>query len=118
MKLILPSFLKNTPGFKKYFKNTAWLVSEKIIRIFSTLLVGVWVVRYLGPSNYGILAYAQSFVALFAVLSTFGFDNVVIRELTKDNAKIDKLVGTVFLAKSHGSIFNFSNFSYCNKFYI
>lgn len=103
MKLILPAFIKKQLGFKKYFQNTLWLISEKVLRIFSTLLVGVWVVRYLGPSDFGLLAYAQSYVALFAVLSTFGFDNVVIRELVKDNAKIDKLVGTVFWLKVMGA---------------
>ena len=103
MKLILPSFLKNTPGFKKYFKNTAWLVSEKLIRIFSTLLVGVWVVRYLGPTNYGILAYAQSFVALFAIIATLGLDSIVIRELVKDKTKRDKLMGTAFWLKLIGA---------------
>jgi O-antigen/teichoic acid export membrane protein len=103
MKLTLPSFVKNTSGFKKYFKNTAWLISEKVIRIFSSLLVGVWVIRYLGPSDYGILAYAQSFVALFAVIATLGLDNVVIRELVKNKTTRDKLIGTAFCLKLMGA---------------
>ena len=90
-------------GFMKYLKNTSWLISEKIIRIISTILVGVWVVRYLGPSDYGLLKYAQSYVALFAVLSTFGVDSIVIRELVKDNSKRDKLIGTVFCIKLIGA---------------
>ena len=104
MKLILPVFIKKQLGFKKYFQNTLWLISEKVIRIFSTLLVGVWVIRYLGPSDFGILAYAQSYVALFAVLSTFGIDSLVIRELVKDNTKRDELIGTVFWLKVMGAL--------------
>lgn len=101
MKLF--SFINNTEGTRKYFKNTAWLVSEKVIRILSTILVGVWVVRYLGPSNYGILTYAQSFVAIFAVLSNLGLESIVVRDLVRDTNNFGKIIGTVFWLKFFGA---------------
>ncbi|WP_432772791.1 hypothetical protein [Francisella salimarina] len=52
-------------GFKKYFANTSWLLIEKIIRMVVGLFVGVWIARYLGPKQFGVFSYAQSFVALF-----------------------------------------------------
>ncbi|MBA2846980.1 O-antigen/teichoic acid export membrane protein [Methanococcus maripaludis] len=96
--------LKNDKGFMTYFKNTSWLFSEKILRIFLGLFVGVWVARYLGPEQYGLFSYAQSFVVLFSALATLGLDGIVVRELVTDESKRDVLLGTSFLLKLIGSI--------------
>ena len=96
--------LKNDKGFMTYFKNTSWLFSEKILRIFLGLFVGVWVARYLGPEQYGLFSYAQSFVVLFSALATLGLDGIVVRELVNDESKRDVLLGTSFLLKLIGSI--------------
>ena len=68
----------------KYFKNTSWLFAEKILRMVVGLLVGVWVARYLGPEQFGLLSYALSFVGLFSIVATFGLDEIVVRELVKN----------------------------------
>lgn len=91
-------------GFKKYFVNTSWLFFERIVGMAVTFFVGVYVARYLGPSNFGLLSYAASFVGLFATISTLGLDNIVVRELVKDEKKRDELLGTTFVLKIIGSI--------------
>lgn len=96
--------IKNHQGFMRYFKNTLWLFGEKTIRIFVGLFVNIWVIRYLGPEQFGILSYAQSIVALIAVIASMGLDGVVIRELVKDERKRDILLGTSFILKLFGSI--------------
>ena len=50
------------PGFRKYFANTSWLLGERILRIPVSLLVGIYVARYLGPERFGLLSYALIFV--------------------------------------------------------
>ena len=96
-------FLKNHQGFMKYFKNTSWLFAEKILRMVVGLLVGVWVARYLGPEKFGLLSYALSFVALFSIIATFGLDEIVVRELVKDDSRRDDLIGTAFWLKLCGA---------------
>ena len=91
-------------GFKKYFVNTGWLFFEKILRMVVTLFVGVYVARYLGPSNYGLLNYAISFVFLFSAIATLGLDNIVVRDLVKDKAERDELLGTTLLLKIIGAV--------------
>lgn len=91
-------------GFKKYFLNTSWLFFERIIGMVVTLFVGVYVARYLGPSNFGLLSYAGSFVGLFAGIATLGLDSILVRELVKDEKKRDELLGTTFVLKIIGSI--------------
>ena len=50
------------PGFRKYFANTSWLLGERILRIPLSLLVDIYVARYLGPERFGLLSYALIFV--------------------------------------------------------
>ena len=50
------------PGFRKYFANISWLLGERILRIPVSLLVGIYVARYLGPEHFGLLSYALIFV--------------------------------------------------------
>jgi O-antigen/teichoic acid export membrane protein len=50
------------PGFRKYFANTSWLLGERVLRMVVSLLVGIYVARYLGPERFGLLSYELSFV--------------------------------------------------------
>jgi O-antigen/teichoic acid export membrane protein len=88
----------------KYFKNTSWLIGEKILRMSVGLFVGIWVARYLGPEQFGLLSYAQSFVVLFTAIATLGLDGIVVRELVKYPEKRDVLLGTAFGLKLIGAI--------------
>lgn len=96
--------LKNHQGFMKYFKNTSWLFGEKILRMIVGLFVGVWVARYLGPEQFGLFSYAQSFVGLFTAIATLGLDGIVVRELVKDESRRDELIGTTFWLKVMGTL--------------
>jgi len=92
----------------KYFKNTSWLFAEKILRMVVGLFVGIWIARYLGPEQFGLLSYAQSFIMLFTAIATLGLDGIIVRELIKDETRRDSLLGTAFVLKLMGSIFIFA----------
>ncbi len=83
-------------GFMRYFKNTSWLLGEKILRMIVGLFVGIWVARYLGPEQFGLLSYVQSFVGLFSAIATLGLDGIVVREIVKDESRADELLATPF----------------------
>jgi O-antigen/teichoic acid export membrane protein len=95
--------LINQPGFMKYFKNTSWLVAEKIFRMAVLLFTGIWIARYLGPNKFGLLSYVKSFVGLFTAISTLGLNGIVVRELVKDKTQRDKIIGTAFWLKLMGA---------------
>lgn len=88
----------------KYFKNTSWLFGEKILRMVVGLFVGIWVARYLGPEQFGLFSYAQSFVGLFAAIAGLGLDGIIVRELVKDPSKQAILLGTAFRLKLIGAL--------------
>ena len=96
--------LQNNQGFVKYFKNTSWLFGEKILRMVVGLFVGIWVARYLGPEQFGLFSYAQSFVGLFTAIATLGLDGIIVRELVKDESRRDELIGTSFWLKVMGAM--------------
>jgi len=96
--------LKNHQGFMKYFKNTSWLFAEKVLRMVVGLFVGIWVARYLGPEQFGLFSYAQSFVGLFSAIATLGLNGIVVRELVKFPEKEKELLGTAFILKVFGAV--------------
>lgn len=78
-------------------------MGEKILRLVIALSVGVWVTRYLGPEQFGILSYAQSFVGIFAALSSLGLNDIIIRELVKNKDNDTVILGTSFGLQTLGS---------------
>ena len=97
--------VRSNLGAMKYIKNTSWLMAEKVLRMALGLFVGVWIARYLGPEQFGLFSYAQSFVALFAVIATLGLDGIVVKELVNDEYNRETLLGTAFVLKLIGAIF-------------
>lgn len=81
-------------GFKRYLSNTSWLLFGRIFTLIVSFIVTVYVVRYLGPTNYGTLSYAVGFVGLFSFLANLGIDQVLYRELVKTPEKADELLGS------------------------
>lgn len=96
--------LKNHSGFRKYFKNTSWLIAERILRLIITLFVGIYVARYLGPDLFGLLSYTNSFVGIFLAIATLGIESILIRELVKRPHHTNELLGTAFGLKIIGTI--------------
>ena len=90
-------------SFKKYFANTSWLFFEKIIRLIVTFIVGILIIRYLAPNEFGLLSYAMSIVGIFAAVSSLGIDSILTRELVKYPEQKDLLIGTAFSFKLMGA---------------
>jgi len=87
-----------------YFKNSLWILLEKVSRIISGLLVGVLVARYLGPSQFGAISYALNIVAIFTIFSTLGLDSIVVRELILRKERTAEILGTAFWLRFVGAI--------------
>jgi len=94
-------------GFKKYFHNTGWLFIGRIANLAISFFVVAYVARYLGPTNYGLLSYAVSFVGLFSFIANLGIDQVLYRDLVKYPEKENEYIGTAFFLKLIGGLFAF-----------
>lgn len=86
-------------GLKRYFYNTGWMFFARIGSIIVSLLATLYIARQLGPTSFGELSYAISFVALFSFIATFGIDSVLYRELIKYPEKRNEFMGSAFMIR-------------------
>jgi O-antigen/teichoic acid export membrane protein len=100
--------LFSNQGVGRYFTNTVWLLAEKGLRIIDAFFIGIWLARYLGPDDFGVFSYAESFVYLFAAFAALGLDQIVVRELVKDDSKKDEILGTTFVLRLVGFVVMFA----------
>ncbi|OKH52141.1 O-unit flippase [Calothrix sp. HK-06] len=84
--------------------STAWLLFDRLFRMVVGLVVGVWIARYLGAKQYGILSYASSFVALFSPFASLGLDSIMIRHIVRGTLIKEEILGTAFCLKIIGAI--------------
>ena len=92
-------FLKDHHAFMRYFKNTSWLLCERMFQMGISFFIIILLSRYLGPVNLGLLSYSQSFIGMFFVFSSLGLDAILVREITKNKKNSNKLLGTAFFLK-------------------
>jgi O-antigen/teichoic acid export membrane protein len=88
-------------------RNTGWQFGDSILRMGVGLIVGIWIARYLGPEQFGLFSYALAFVALFSGLATLGLDDIIVREIVRDPACKDVILGSAFLMKVVGGALSF-----------
>lgn len=74
-------------GFNKYLKNTLWLFMTYGVRLFTGFFVGLWLARYLGPTEYGIYNYVISLTSIFITIATFGTTEIIVKKLLSDPAE-------------------------------
>ncbi|MBE0596216.1 MAG: flippase [Desulfuromonadales bacterium] len=82
--------------------NTGWQFADNILRMGVGLFVGIWLARYLGPEQFGLFSYVLAFVALLTPLATLGLEEIITREMVKDPAGREEILGSAFALKVAG----------------
>ena len=72
------------------------MLAEQFLRILSGVFVGIYVARYLGPEQFGMLSYVLAISAFILSTARLGMDSVLIRELINAPEKNKELMGTAF----------------------
>lgn len=97
----LPSFLKThvegSQPLQRSITNSSWLFFDQVTRIGGGFLIGIWIARYLGPAQLGLLNYSIAFVSLFSALSSLGLSGIVVRELVKEPGKREEILASAFV---------------------
>ncbi|OPA19008.1 hypothetical protein BHL21_07280 [Bacillus cereus] len=84
---------------KKILKNASYLFfSDVVIKLISAL-VTILIARYLGATDYGMLSLALAFSFITAYFTDLGSTHTFMREATKKNADIARLVSSIFKVK-------------------
>lgn len=85
-------------------RNSSWYLLEKLIRLSGSFLVSAWVARYLGPHEYGTLAFAMALIALAAFLVSLGVEGIVVRDLVQEPERESEILSTYFSLRVLGGI--------------
>ena len=92
------------PQLEKIIRNIGWLTMEKVLAMLINFAVVLYLMRYLGVKDFGKLSYGISFVALFEAIAKLGLNGIVVRNLVREQAAKNTILGTTFVLKLCGSI--------------
>jgi PST family polysaccharide transporter len=105
---LLPAFIHrriaHRPNLVKIVDNIGWLFVDKVLRMGVGLFVGVWVARYLGPEQFGLLSFATAFVGLFGAIAGLGLQGIVVRDIVRDPSCKEYTLGTAALLQFIGGL--------------
>jgi O-antigen/teichoic acid export membrane protein len=99
---IIPSIirkrLKGQLNLIRVIDNFSWLIIDKILRLGVGIIVTIWLARYLGAEQFGLLSFSIALVSLFGAISSIGLQNIVVRDLVHNPNSKEEILGTaVFL---------------------
>ncbi len=100
--------ITDRPGLNKILQNTGWLFADRVLRMGLAFVVTIWLARYLGPEQFGLLNFAMAFVALFGAIATVGLNSVVVRDLVKFPEKTSSILSTSISLQILGGLITFS----------
>lgn len=72
------------------------MLAEQILRILAGFFVGIYIARYLGPEQFGVLSYVLSISAFIVAIARLGMDAILVRELVNSEYNHKQLLGSAF----------------------
>jgi O-antigen/teichoic acid export membrane protein len=85
-------------------RNISWLLFEKLVRLLSGFVIGIFIARYLGPAGNGSIQYAKALLSFMAIGVTLGLHLIVIRELVNRPKEKQAILGSAFCIEFVGAI--------------
>lgn len=87
-------------------KNAVWIISCKIVQSILGFIIGTLTVRYLGPTNYGVITYAASIVSFFLPIMQLGLNHILVKEFIKNPNNEGEILGTALIINIVSSLFS------------
>ena len=88
---------------KQELLNIFWLLIDKGIRLLVGVIIGVYVARYLGPSDYGTLNLVKTFYFTLIPLTTMGLQQIVVKEILSKPKDQFNIIGSSIVLSLMGS---------------
>lgn len=84
---------------KRFAANTVWLILQYVFQYILSAVIGIIAARYMGPSNYGILSYGATMIAMFTPFCTLGIENALIPCMVDAPDRAGDLIGTALVMR-------------------
>ena len=79
--------------------NLVWLILDNLVKVAVSFTVTIYVIRYLGPADFGLLSYALSIVGILYPIATLGIDAILFRNIIKDKSNERALIKTAYTVR-------------------
>jgi PST family polysaccharide transporter len=99
--------IEEAPRVGAALSNIAWIYGDNLLRTGVRVILSVWVARYLGPEQFGLLSYAVALASLFAIFASLELSIAVVRDLVKEQDAAGEILGSAFLLQVLGSLIGF-----------
>ncbi|MFC1656248.1 flippase [Patescibacteria group bacterium] len=80
---------------RKILSNTAFQIAGRAGTALLSLVVIKIITSYLDVGKYGEYTNVYEFLALFAIIADFGLYTIAVREMSKDENRIPKILGNI-----------------------
>ena len=69
---------------KRVFSNSAWMMLERFLGIFGLIFVNSYMAKYIGPENFGKLAFTISIFVFVQTFSWFGAQSILFKRMSEN----------------------------------
>ncbi|MBH2770188.1 oligosaccharide flippase family protein [Serratia bockelmannii] len=76
-------------------KNSYWISAEKIVTVLGLIFVTSYVAKYIGPENFGKLAFSTTIFAVIQSISLLGTDSIIFKRACANKNSCFKLMSAV-----------------------
>ncbi|WP_048190960.1 flippase [Methanobacterium sp. SMA-27] len=84
---------------QKLTKNIGSLFTSQSLSYLISLIYTIYLVRYLGVVNYGILSFALALTSILGIFADFGLNTLMTRELAIEKSLTNKYLNNIFSIK-------------------
>ena len=90
----------------RVLKNATWIVACKVVQSILSFIIGTLTVRYLGPTNYGIITYVASVVSFLLPIMQLGLKHTLVKEFVRNPNNEGEILGTALVMNIISSLFS------------
>jgi O-antigen/teichoic acid export membrane protein len=80
-------------------RNTTIFFVAQVASYLLTLIYYIYMARYLGPDNFGILSFGLSLIGIFGIFTDLGLNTLMTREIARDKFKASKYFSNIISIK-------------------
>ncbi len=92
---------------QKLTKNIGFSAISQIIGAILAFILIIYVARFLGEAQFGDYSFAISFTSLFVIFADIGINQLIIREIARDNSLTGEYITNVSFLKILLSVITF-----------
>ena len=84
---------------QKIAKNTGVIIIGDIIFKLISLLVTIYLARYLGIVGFGKYNFVFAYLAFFNIITDLGLQQILVREMAREPSSAPKLIGNAYIIR-------------------